>query len=52
MLTGARLAQPVDVAAIGLLRWAGQLPPLDAVPLYVDAPEAKLPAGGLRPPPT
>jgi tRNA threonylcarbamoyladenosine biosynthesis protein TsaB len=52
MLTGARLAQPVDVAAIGLLRWAGQLPALDAVPLYVDAPEAKLPAGGLRPPPT
>jgi tRNA threonylcarbamoyl adenosine modification protein YeaZ len=52
MLTKARLALPVHVAAIGLHRANGALPALAAVPLYVDAPEAKLPAGGLRPPPT
>jgi hypothetical protein len=27
------------------------LAPLAAQPLYVDPPEARLPAGGLRPPP-
>jgi hypothetical protein len=27
------------------------LPPLAAQPLYIDQPEARLPAGGLRPAP-
>ena len=49
MLTRARHVRPQDVAAAGLRRHAGLLPPLAALPLYVDAPEAKLPAGGLRP---
>jgi tRNA threonylcarbamoyladenosine biosynthesis protein TsaB len=32
-------------------RFKGMLRPLPAQPLYVDPPEARLPAGGLRPPP-
>ena len=52
MLTGARLPQPAAVAAAALARLAGLLPPLAAQPLYVDPPEAKLPAGGLRPAPS
>ena len=51
MLTSARLPAMLDVAAIGVRRAAGELAPLAAVPIYVDAPEAKLPAGGLRPAP-
>jgi tRNA threonylcarbamoyl adenosine modification protein YeaZ len=51
MLTSARVAAPLQVAAVAAARAAGNLPPLDAVPLYVDAAEAKLPAGGLRPAP-
>ena len=51
MLTRARQMRPEDVAAAGVRRHAGLLPKLAAVPLYVDAPEAKLPAGGLRPSP-
>jgi tRNA threonylcarbamoyladenosine biosynthesis protein TsaB len=51
MLTDARRPGPAAVARVALRRLAGNLPPLDAVPLYVDAPEAKLPAGGLRPAP-
>jgi tRNA threonylcarbamoyladenosine biosynthesis protein TsaB len=51
MLTGARLPTAWAVAAAGSERFAGRLPPRDAQPLYVDPPEAKLPAGGLRPPP-
>ena len=39
------------IAAAAQLRLSGGLPPLDAVPLYVDPPEAKLPVGGLRPAP-
>ena len=39
------------VAAVGAARLAGVLVPLAAQPLYVDLPEARLPAGGLRPPP-
>ncbi len=50
-LTAARLPCAVAVAAMGLRRLQGALPPRDAMPIYVDAPEAKLPAGGLRPPP-
>ena len=40
------------IAAIALDRLEGRLPPLAALPLYVDAPEAKRPSAGLRPPPT
>lgn len=51
MLTSARQPDAVAVAAVGARRLAGELPPLDAQPLYIDPPEAKLPAGGLRPHP-
>ena len=40
-----------NVAAAAMKRLAGQLPPLVAVPLYIDPPRALLPRGGLRPPP-
>ena len=51
MLTDARLPDAVAVARVGALRLSGALPPLEAQPLYIDPPEAKLPAGGLRPAP-
>jgi len=52
MLTDARLPLVRHVAMAGLARQTGALSPRAARPLYVDAPEAKPPAGGLRPPPT
>ncbi len=51
VLTDARLPLARHVAAVGARRLAGGLAPLPAQPLYVDPPEARLPAGGLRPPP-
>jgi tRNA threonylcarbamoyladenosine biosynthesis protein TsaB len=51
MLTSARLPLARHVAAVARRRAAGEMPALPAVPLYVDAAEAKLPAGGLRPAP-
>ena len=48
MLTAARAPKAEHVARLGLRRLAGGLPPLAAEPLYVDAAEARLPAGGLR----
>ncbi len=51
MLTRARLPTPSHVALAGRRRSLGELPPRPAQPLYVDPPEARLPAGGLRPPP-
>lgn len=51
MLTDARLPLPRHVAMVGARRFAGTLPPRAAQPIYVDPPEARLPAGGLRPPP-
>ncbi|MCW3474634.1 tRNA (adenosine(37)-N6)-threonylcarbamoyltransferase complex dimerization subunit type 1 TsaB [Limobrevibacterium gyesilva] len=51
MLTDIRLPPIRQVAVVGARRLRGELPPLPAQPIYVDAPEAKLPAGGLRPPP-
>ncbi len=51
MLTSVRLPSALAVALAGARRAGGELPPLEAVPLYVDAPEARLPAGGLRPQP-
>jgi tRNA A37 threonylcarbamoyladenosine modification protein TsaB len=51
MLTDARLPLTRHVAVVAERRLAGMLPALAAQPLYVDPPEARLPAGGLRPPP-
>jgi len=51
-LTDARLPRIEHVAAVGARRLCAELPPLEAMPLYIDPPEAKLPAGGLRPPPS
>ena len=51
MLTDARLPMPRHVAVAGARRYSGELAPLPAQPLYVDPPEARLPAGGLRPAP-
>jgi tRNA threonylcarbamoyl adenosine modification protein YeaZ len=51
MLTDARFALPRHIAAVAAQRHAAALPPRLAQPLYVDPPEAKLPTGGLRPPP-
>jgi tRNA threonylcarbamoyladenosine biosynthesis protein TsaB len=51
MLTDLRLPDAIAVARVGARRLAGALPPLAAQPLYIDPPEAKLPAGGLRPAP-
>jgi tRNA threonylcarbamoyladenosine biosynthesis protein TsaB len=52
MLTDARLPMARHIAVVAEHRHAGRLPPREAQPLYVDPPEAKLPAGGLRPAPT
>lgn len=51
LLTNARAIDPVWVARAAMSRAAAGLPPLPAQPAYIDPPEAKLPAGGLRPPP-
>jgi len=51
MLTDARFPQARHIALIAGRRHAGTIPPRAALPLYVDPPEARLPAGGLRPPP-
>ncbi len=51
MLTNARLPGPEGIAAAAEARRLGALPALAAQPLYIDPPEAKPPAGGLRPPP-
>lgn len=51
MLTDARLPEPRHVAMAALARQAGRLSPVAAQPLYVDQPEVRLPARGLRPPP-
>lgn len=44
MLTDARFPQARHVAVAARKRHAGELPPLAAQPLYVDPPEARLPA--------
>ena len=51
MLTEVKYLDPVWVGQAALVRQAAGLPPHEAVPLYIDPPEAKLPAAGLRPPP-
>lgn len=44
MLTDARLPVARHVALVGARRLAGELPPRAAQPIYVDPPEARLPA--------
>ena len=51
MLTDARFALPRHIATVAGKRHEGLLPPRAAQPLYVDPPLARVPAGGLRPPP-
>ncbi len=51
MLTGAYQVEPEWVALAALAREQAGLAAHAAAPLYVDPPEAKLPAAGLRPPP-
>jgi tRNA threonylcarbamoyl adenosine modification protein YeaZ len=51
MLTDARYCSGTAIAAALRRRVAAGLPMRPAMPLYVDPPEAKLPAGGLRPAP-
>ena len=50
-LTDARRPTPLAIARAASARVAGRLPPRPALPLYVDPPAARLPAGGLRPAP-
>jgi tRNA threonylcarbamoyl adenosine modification protein YeaZ len=52
MLTDARLPLARHIAVVADRRFRGALRPLPAQPLYIDPPEARMPAGGLRPPPT
>jgi tRNA threonylcarbamoyladenosine biosynthesis protein TsaB len=49
MLTDARLPLGRHIALVAERRFRGAIRPLAAVPLYVDAPEAKLPARGVPP---
>ena len=51
ILTDARQPWARHVAAVATRRIAGEWPAISVQPLYVDPPEAKLPAGGLRPAP-
>lgn len=51
MLTDVRFPAPLHVALAARRRAAGALPSRPAQPLYVDPPEVRLPAGGLRPAP-
>ncbi len=51
LLTDAFLPTSLGIALAAVERFAGRMPARAAQPLYVDPPEAKLPAGGLRPPP-
>jgi len=51
MLTDARLPAVRHIAEVAARRLAGAIRPRAAQPLYVEPPEARLPAGGLRPPP-
>ena len=51
LLTNAKVIDPVWVARAALARLVAGLAPHAVLPVYVDPPEAKLPAGGLRPEP-
>ncbi len=51
LLTAVRQPRAAGVGRAAVRRARGELPPLPAIPLYVDPPEARLPVGGLRPSP-
>ncbi len=51
LLTNAKAINPVWTGLAALVQAARGLPPFPAQPAYIDPPEAKLPAGGLRPAP-
>lgn len=51
LLTNARTIDPAWTGHAAQARFAAGLAPLPAQPAYIDPPEAKLPAGGLRPAP-
>ncbi|WP_297494882.1 tRNA (adenosine(37)-N6)-threonylcarbamoyltransferase complex dimerization subunit type 1 TsaB [Acidocella sp.] len=51
LLTNARAIDPVWTVRAAQARAAAGLAPLPALPAYIDPPEAKLPAAGLRPAP-
>ncbi|MSP00249.1 MAG: tRNA (adenosine(37)-N6)-threonylcarbamoyltransferase complex dimerization subunit type 1 TsaB [Acetobacteraceae bacterium] len=51
LLTDSRFPLPRHIARVAARRHKGELSPRAAQPLYVDPPEARFPAGGLRPPP-
>lgn len=51
-ISGIERPDPLAVAAIALDRLEGRLPAQAALPLYIDPPEAKRPAAGLRPSPS
>lgn len=51
LLTNAKAIDPAWVARAAQFWSAAGRAPLPAQPAYIDAPEAKLPAGGLRPAP-
>jgi tRNA threonylcarbamoyladenosine biosynthesis protein TsaB len=51
MLTDARLPAVRHIAEVAARRLTGAIAPRAAQPLYVEPPEARRPAGGLRPPP-
>lgn len=51
LLTNAKSIDPVWVAKAAMAQLAAGRAPTPAQPLYVDPPEAKLPAAGLRPAP-
>jgi tRNA threonylcarbamoyladenosine biosynthesis protein TsaB len=51
LLTEARFPEPAAIARAARARLAAGLPPRPAAPCYVDPPEARLPAHGLRPAP-
>jgi len=48
MLTDARLPRAEHVATVGVERALGRRAALPPLPIYVDAAEARVPAGGLR----
>lgn len=51
LLTNAKAIDPAWTARAAQAHAAQGLAPLPAVPAYIEPPEAKLPAGGLRPAP-
>ena len=51
MLTDMRMPPIRWVGIVGARRIRGEIAAIAALPVYVDPPEAKLPAGGLRPAP-